>query len=167
MYYSKKSSTPVGLIHLIASDKGLWACLFESHRPGKVELPEDLEASHDHPILLQAENELQEYFAKKRQTFSVPLDFGVASAFRLSVWQSLLKIPYGQTFSYGEQAQKLLGCVKSVRAVAHANSKNRLAIIVPCHRVIAASGQLHGYAGGLDKKRQLLEWEGALGLAMA
>ncbi|MGE3801039.1 MAG: methylated-DNA--[protein]-cysteine S-methyltransferase [Candidatus Kapaibacterium sp.] len=103
--------------------------------------------------------ELAEYFAGKRQRFSLPLHTP-GTPFQQSVWNALIDIPFGETRSYGWLAQKL-GDPKSVRAVAHANGQNRIAIIIPCHRVIGADGSLTGYAGGLERKKKLLLLEGA------
>ena len=102
-------------------------------------------------------SELAEYFAGQRQTFSVPLDL-LGTDFQLRVWNALLQIPYGETWSYGQQARHL-GQPTASRAVAAANGQNKVSIIVPCHRVIGSSGQLTGYGGGLPRKQFLLELE--------
>jgi len=101
--------------------------------------------------------ELDEYFEGKRKSFSIPLLF-VGSTFQKSVWNALLAIPYGTTKSYKAQAQ-ILGDSKKVRAVANANGANAMAIIVPCHRVVASDGGLGGYAGGIETKIKLLDIE--------
>ena len=108
----------------------------------------------------QACAQLQEYFAGKRTTFDLPLAAS-GTTFQQQVWQALLTIPYGKTCSYGDIA-RAIGNPKGVRAVGLANGKNPLAIVVPCHRVIGADGKLTGYAGGLNRKQQLLALEGAL-----
>lgn len=105
----------------------------------------------------QLETELQEYFAGTRRTFTVQL-YTPGNNFAQSVWNSLLKIPYGRTLSYKEQAAMMKN-PKAIRAIASANGRNRLAIIVPCHRVIGSDGSLTGYAGGIDKKKWLLQFE--------
>ncbi|MCB0710801.1 MAG: methylated-DNA--[protein]-cysteine S-methyltransferase [Ignavibacteriae bacterium] len=110
-------------------------------------------------IIEQTTLELTEYFAGQRQQFSLPL-FTPGTPFQQSVWHALIEIPFGETRSYGWLAHKL-GDPKSVRAVAHANGQNRIAIIIPCHRVIGADGSLTGYAGGLERKKKLLQLEGA------
>lgn len=156
MLYRKKISTVLGPLTLVASDKGLHSLLFE-HENFKTRFSESQE-SNDHKFIRQCENELKEYFAGKRMEFSVPLD-PVGTDFQKSVWAELKKIPYGKTISYSQQAENM-GKKSSVRAVAAANGRNPIAIIVPCHRVIASTGHLHGYAGGLDFKRKLLEIEG-------
>ncbi len=101
--------------------------------------------------------QLAEYFAGDRQQFDVPLKLA-GTAFQLRVWQELVRIPFGTTISYAQLAQRL-GNPTASRAVGHANGRNPISIIVPCHRVIGADGKLAGYAGGVDKKRWLLAWE--------
>lgn len=104
-----------------------------------------------------AAQELDEFFAKRRQVFDLPLLFA-GTDFQQQVWRNLLKIPYGQTLSY-RQTANLLGMPEAVRAIANANGANALSIIVPCHRVIGHNGSLTGYGGGLAAKRFLLELE--------
>lgn len=104
-----------------------------------------------------AAQELDEFFAKRRQVFDLPLLFA-GTDFQQKVWSNLLKIPYGQTLSY-RQTASLLGMPEAVRAIANANGANALSIIVPCHRVIGHNGSLTGYGGGLAAKRFLLELE--------
>ena len=101
-----------------------------------------------------------EYFAGKRQNFSLPLELE-GTEFQKKVWQALQKIPYGQTKTYGQIAKEI-GKKKAVRAVGNANHNNPIAIIIPCHRVIGANGKLTGYHGGLEKKEFLLTLEKAL-----
>lgn len=101
--------------------------------------------------------QLNEYFTKKRKTFEIPLQM-VGSPFQVKCWKELLKIPYGQTISYKEQAIRIEN-EKAYRAVANANSQNMIDILVPCHRVISHDGTLGGYNGGLDKKEFLLKLE--------
>ncbi len=108
--------------------------------------------------LQQLERELREYFSGDRREFTVPLDLR-GTEFEKSVWNALLKIPYGQTKSYGQIAIEL-GKPKAVRAVGRANGANNIPILIPCHRVISASGTLHGYTGGLWRKQKLLAVEG-------
>ena len=104
---------------------------------------------------------LDDYFAGKRLEFDLPLS-PAGTAFQQQVWQELVKIPFGVTITYLQLAKRL-GNVKSIRAAASANGKNPLAIIIPCHRVVGAGGQLTGYAGGLHRKKWLLEHEGKFG----
>ena len=108
--------------------------------------------------IIDCKNQLEEYFDRKREDFKLKIDYGDASDFYKSVWEELLRIPYGHTTSYSAIAEKL-GDSKKVRAVGQANGKNPFTIIVPCHRVIAKNGDLQGYYYGLDMKRKLLELE--------
>jgi O-6-methylguanine DNA methyltransferase len=101
--------------------------------------------------------QLKQYFARQRREFQLPLDYP-GTAFQERVWATLLQIPYGQTWSYLDMAQRL-GDVKATRAVGTANGANPIAIVIPCHRVINASGELGGYGGGLWRKRILLDLE--------
>lgn len=110
------------------------------------------------PVIEEAERQLEEYFSRERQSFEIPLLL-VGTEFQKMVWQTLMKIPYGHTISYRQQAQ-MMGRPKAVRAVANANAHNALSIIIPCHRVVGANGKLTGYAGGLRAKDLLLEREG-------
>lgn len=108
-------------------------------------------------VIEKAIAELDDYFARRRTTFDIPLLF-FGTDFQKRVWSKLLEIPYGQTISYGEMARQL-GCPKAVRAVANANGANAISIFAPCHRVIGSNNKLGGYAGGLEAKRILLEVE--------
>ncbi len=109
-------------------------------------------------IVRQAEQELREYFAGRRRTFTVKLDLE-GTEFQRKAWQAMRKIPFGETISYGDQARKV-GKPKAYRAVGSANGKNPIPIIVPCHRVLASDGSLGGYSLGLSMKRRLLALEG-------
>lgn len=148
--------TVLGKLKLIASDDGLAAILWENDKPARVRLG-TLTENKSHPLLLQAERELAEYLDGKRKTFSVKLD-PAGTPFQSKVWKALEKIPFGETCSYGAIA-KQIGKVKAVRAVGAAIGRNPLSVIVPCHRVIGASGDLTGFAGGLKTKKFLLELE--------
>ena len=110
-----------------------------------------------HRILDLAEKDFRDYFAKKLKAPKTPLA-GRGTAFQKKVWQGLQRIPHGETRSYGELA-KSVGKPAAVRAVGMANARNPIAILVPCHRVIGANGTLTGYAGGVDRKKWLLEHE--------
>jgi O-6-methylguanine DNA methyltransferase len=101
--------------------------------------------------------ELNDYFVGKRREFSLPLDLR-GTGFQLACWRALLEIPYGETRSYRDMAQAI-GHPHAYRAVGMSNNRNPIAIVVPCHRVIASSGSLCGYGGGLDIKRKLLDLE--------
>lgn len=109
-------------------------------------------------IILKAVKQLEEYFAGKRQDFDLPLDFSEATDYYRKVWEELVNIPYGRTTSYQFIAEKL-GDKNAIRAVGQANRRNPIAIVVPCHRVIAKNGDLQGYFYGLDFKRKLLALE--------
>mgnify|MGYP002508067362 len=111
-------------------------------------------------LLKKTEQQILEYFDGKRQNFSLPIA-PEGTVFQKKVWKALQNIPYGQTRSYGEIAREIGQCNAS-RAVGNANHNNPIAIIIPCHRVIGATGKLTGYYGGLDKKEFLLKLEGAL-----
>jgi methylated-DNA-[protein]-cysteine S-methyltransferase len=152
----KTMESPIGKLKLIASEKGLVAILWENDNPRRVRLSE-LVADDAHPVLAEAERQLSEYFAGKRKTFSVALDMR-GTSFQKDVWEALLAIPFGETRSYGQLA-KALGNPRASRAVGAANGKNPLSIVVPCHRVIGASGKLTGFAGGLEAKAHLLRLE--------
>jgi len=108
-------------------------------------------------VLESIQEELQKYFSGKLQKFKTPIKL-LGSEFQKEVWQALQQIPYGQTCSYQELAQKM-NRPKAVRALANATGANQLAIIVPCHRVIRANGDLGGYGGGIERKKKLLELE--------
>lgn len=108
-------------------------------------------------VIEKAERQLGEFFTGKRKEFSVPLLF-VGTDFQKTVWNELLKIPFGKTVSYGEMAQRI-GMPKAVRAVANANGANSMSIFAPCHRVIGSDRSLTGYGGGLPAKKYLLELE--------
>jgi O-6-methylguanine DNA methyltransferase len=109
------------------------------------------------PLLSQLAGELAEYFAGQRRCFELPLDFA-GTEFQRSVWRLLLQIPYGVTWSYRDMAERL-GDLKALRAVGGANGANPLAIVIPCHRVINAGGELGGYGGGAWRKQLLLDLE--------
>ena len=152
----KVMESPVGKLKLVASDKGLVAILWEKDSPRRVRLSAPV-ANEQHPILVKTERQLDEYFAGKRKAFSVALDMR-GTRFQKDVWEALLAIPFGETRSYGQLA-KQLGNPQASRAVGAANGKNPVSIIVPCHRVIGSSGNLTGFAGGLDTKAHLLGLE--------
>jgi methylated-DNA-[protein]-cysteine S-methyltransferase len=110
-----------------------------------------------HCVLVDTATQLQEYFRGTRQQFDLPITF-VGTDFETQVWTALLDIPYGHTCTYGQQA-KYLGMPSASRAVGAANGRNFISIIVPCHRVVGATGSLTGYGGGVDRKARLLEHE--------
>lgn len=148
--------SPVGQLKLIASDTALLAVLWDSDKPSRVFLQEITE-NPQHPILLKAQQQLQEYFSGQRQVFDLPLEF-IGTGFQKKVWAALLKIPFGETRSYLDIAQAIDN-PKAVRAVGAANGKNPISIIAPCHRVIGKNGALVGFGGGLENKTILLDLE--------
>ena len=157
--------TPVGELILTASDAALTGVYFPTSRRGTPPTHHAnwTESQGDTPsgkILARTAAQLTEYFGGQRTTFDVPLE-ACGSPFEHRVWNALRTIPYGTTTSYGELARRL-GDPKGSRAIGTANGKNPIPIIVPCHRVIGANGELTGFGGGLDTKRWLLEHEGAL-----
>lgn len=155
-YAYKTIPSPIGELKLVASDKGLAAILWENDDPSHFRLAPVAE-DRNHPILMETERQLKDYFAGERKTFSVVLDLG-GTEFQKEVWAALLTIPCGETRSYGQIASQI-GKPKAVRAVGAANGKNPCPIIVPCHRVIGSTGKLTGFGGGLEAKAYLLELE--------
>jgi methylated-DNA-[protein]-cysteine S-methyltransferase len=155
-YSYKTMKSPVGRLKLIASEHGLAAILWENDDPKRVRLAPLVE-DENHPVLLKAERQLNDYFAGKLKKFSLRFDFA-GTEFQKEVWRALATIPFGETRSYGEIARQI-GRPKAVRAVGAANGRNPISIIVPCHRVIGSSGKLTGFAGGLETKAFLLKTE--------
>jgi methylated-DNA-[protein]-cysteine S-methyltransferase len=141
--------TPIGPLVLSAEDGRLSGVAFAA----------SAEARSTDPLLLEAEAQLHAYFAGQLRRFELPLA-PRGTSFQLSVWKTLLEIPYGSTTTYSELAAAI-GRPSACRAVGAANGRNPLAVIVPCHRVIGASGALTGYGGGLERKRRLLALEAA------
>lgn len=157
--------SPVGELVLTSSDAGLTGIYFGTsrHGPPPLESPDWVEDDGRGPasaILARTRLQLEEYFAGTRTTFDVPLE-ATGTTFEQRVWGALRAIPYGTTTSYGALARQL-GDPRATRAVGAANGKNPIPIIVPCHRVVGARGELTGFGGGIDRKRWLLEHEGAL-----
>jgi methylated-DNA-[protein]-cysteine S-methyltransferase len=155
-YYSKTINSPVGKLKLFASNEALVGILWEREKPNRTHIEHSVEKI-DHPILVETEKQLNEYFNGARKRFDIKLEF-IGTDFQKQVWQALLTIPYGETRSYGQIAVQLNN-PKSVRAVGAANGKNPISIIAPCHRVIGASGSLTGFAGGMENKEILLKLE--------
>jgi methylated-DNA-[protein]-cysteine S-methyltransferase len=154
--------SPVGDLTLTASETGLTGVWFPTSRHPKprVEGRDDDGSGPAGALLAVARHQLEQYFAGSRSAFDIPLE-PQGSAFEVRVWDLLRTIPYGTTTTYGDLARRL-GDVKASRAVGLANGKNPIPIIIPCHRVLGANGELTGFGGGLDRKRWLLEHEGAL-----
>ncbi|MGR0279153.1 bifunctional transcriptional activator/DNA repair enzyme AdaA [Marinomonas dokdonensis] len=156
-------TTPLGPMFVCASESGICLLEFVDRRMLETEF-EDIQKRFKAPIvngenqhIKQLKQELEEYFSGQRGVFDVHLDTP-GTDFQQQVWQALQKIPYGHTASYQQQATSLNN-PKAVRAVARANGMNRVAIVIPCHRVIGKDGSLTGYAGGLERKRWLLDHE--------
>ena len=157
-YHFKTIWSPVGELTLVADERGLAAILWENDKPDRVRLGA-LREKADHPVLVETERQLGEYFAGTRRTFDVPLSFA-GTDFQKRVWAALLAIPFGETRSYGEIADQL-GAPGASRAVGAANGRNPISIIAPCHRVVGSTGKLTGFAGGLEAKAFLLDLEQA------
>jgi methylated-DNA-[protein]-cysteine S-methyltransferase len=155
-YSYKTMKSPVGRLKLVASERGLAAILWENDDPKRVRLAPLVE-DKNHPVLLEAERQLNDYFAGKLKKFSLRFDFA-GTEFQKEVWRALAAIPFGETRSYGDIARQI-GRPKAVRAVGAANGRNPISIIVPCHRVIGSNGKLTGFAGGLETKAFLLKTE--------
>jgi methylated-DNA-[protein]-cysteine S-methyltransferase len=150
--YEALLPSPIGPLYVAADDHGLTKLYTDGHR---LHTPAHADDGHFEDVARQ----LDEYFARERTEFDLPLSQH-GTPFELDVWNALRRIPYGETRSYGDLAREL-GSV--ARAVGRANGRNQISIIVPCHRVIGANGSLTGYAGGLDAKRALLEHEQGVG----
>ncbi len=151
-------ASPLGLLTVLASDNGVHAIAFGSDQTEQAKI--NFPRAADHPIINAAVEQLAMYFEGALKIFDLPLDLR-GTDFQKQVWKLLLEIPFGETRTYGDIACTL-GNVGASQAVGAANGKNPVAIVVPCHRVIGASGHLTGYAGGMEKKRFLLTHEGAI-----
>jgi methylated-DNA-[protein]-cysteine S-methyltransferase len=152
------ADSPVGRLQLVVSDQGIVALYFADHRRAREHDAVDRE---HHPVLDSARRELAEYFAAARTRFDTPLAAAPLRAgtdFQHAVWGALLAIPFGETRTYTDIARSI-GRPSAVRAVGAANALNPISILVPCHRVVGASGALTGYAGGVETKRWLLAHE--------
>jgi methylated-DNA-[protein]-cysteine S-methyltransferase len=146
--YTTYYDSPLGILQLQCSDKFLKSLSFEEEKKSPVK---------DHKLLQSCSKQLDEYFSGKRKAFNLPLNQD-GTEFQQQVWKLLCNISYGRTISYLELSRQF-GNLKAIRAVASANGKNNIAIIVPCHRVIGSDQSLTGYAGGLWRKQWLLEHE--------
>ncbi|MEM8902903.1 MAG: methylated-DNA--[protein]-cysteine S-methyltransferase [Actinomycetota bacterium] len=156
MLRTRSVPSPVGELRLVASDVGLRAVLWPDEDDDRVRFDDDL-VEADHPVLDAAASQLAEYFDGDRTEFDLPLD-PHGTEFQVAAWKALAEIPYGETATYSEQAERI-GRPTAVRAVGAANGRNPLSIVLPCHRVVGADGSLTGFAGGLDAKRLLLDHE--------
>lgn len=155
--YYQTYSSPINNIYIAASDEHLLSIAVDGNWERiKHSLGEPTHQSN--PVIEETKQQLEEYFTGKRRIFDLPIAFNSGTEFQRSAWNALLGIPYGESRSYSEQAIAIQK-PKAVRAIGHSNSLNPISIVVPCHRVIAKSGKLAGYAGGLDMKRYLLDLE--------
>ncbi|WP_150468138.1 methylated-DNA--[protein]-cysteine S-methyltransferase [Francisella sp. SYW-9] len=161
-FFIQEIKTPIGTIIAIADNEYLYTCCHI--KDSKIQSIEKLLKAYSARLSFQKNNilekvkfELDQYFSKKLKKFSIPIKL-TGTEFQKQVWQELLKIPYGKTISYQQEAINI-GKPTAFRAVANANGKNLLPIIIPCHRVINANGKLGGYTGGLEKKVLLLRLE--------
>jgi len=155
--------TPIGELLVVASDRGLAAISYQTDpeesldRLARIAGPRVLRSPRS---VDAARRELDEYFAGKRRSFDLALDLRALPPFTVSVLGELARVPYGETTTYGALARRV-GHPKAARAVGTVMHRNRVPIVLPCHRVVGSTGDLTGYAGGLDRKRTLLELEGA------
>jgi methylated-DNA-[protein]-cysteine S-methyltransferase len=149
-------ASPVGTLKLVATETSLVAVVWRDEGAAGVQIHEARE-SHSHPVLNATRDQLEAYFAGERRAFDLPLELR-GTDFQRRAWAALQTIPFGETRTYGDMA-RLIGRPTAVRAVGAANGRNPISIIVPCHRVIGASGGLTGFGGGLPNKAKLLEHE--------
>jgi methylated-DNA-[protein]-cysteine S-methyltransferase len=161
--YVSELNTPIGTLHLASSDKGV-VCISLSGKENLLKdlerLVPDMELEENDSKNKKVIRQLREYFSGTRQAFDLPLHL-IGTEFHKLVWRQLCQVPFGQTASYKEIAERI-GRAKATRAVGQANHRNPIPIIIPCHRVIGANGHLVGFGGGLDMKRFLLSHEGGL-----
>ncbi len=146
--------SPVGRLLVLGDDQFVTGIYFPQHKRSPVVA--DRWPQKDEPFA-EVREQLAEYFAGERQQFDVPLRL-IGTPFQQRVWQALAQIPFGETISYAQLATRV-GQPTASRAVGNANGRNPLSILVPCHRIVGASGKLTGYAGGLENKEWLLAWE--------
>ena len=147
VYYS----SPIGVIKIEGSNQGIEVVEFID-KYDKIDTEEVIDENTSLAL-----KELEEYFNNKRKKFTVKINME-GTEFQKKVWQELLNIPYGKVASYKRIAE-IIGNPKAARAVGNANNKNKIAIIIPCHRVIGSNNKLIGYAGGINRKKYLLELE--------
>ena len=152
--------SPIGLLVIVAADDRIAAIHFDGQGIERFRRGTPVRADA-WPVLTEARRQLTDYFAGRRRDFDLPLDFG-GTEFQRSVWETLLTIPYGETWSYARVAE-LLGKPTATRAVGAANGQNPIPIVSPCHRVIGKNGSLTGFGGGLPLKEKLLALESGQG----
>lgn len=156
MDVAKSVDTPIGTLRLVAREDSLIGVYFPEHEPSPV-FGADARECDDEPVLVRAAAQLDQYLTAKRSNFDVPVTM-LGTPFQQDVWNALRTIPFGECVSYRALAERI-GRPTSIRAVGSANARNPLSIIVPCHRVIGSDGSLVGYAGGISRKRWLLDLE--------
>ena len=149
MVFTSNYDSPLGILQISCTDQAITALLFMNEKIKRV--------ADVHPLLRECASQLDEYFTGHRRQFDLPLQ-QEGTTFQKKIWDLLYKIPFGKTISYNDLARQY-GDLKAIRAAASANGRNNLAIIVPCHRVIGSDQSLTGYAGGLWRKKWLLEHE--------
>ena len=162
MFSSKNITTPIGEMLAIRTEKGLCLLEFLDGKTTEKQLKElgdidEIIEAEDDILLNNLEQELKLYFEGNLKEFKTPIDF-IGTDFQKKVWEELVKIPFGETRSYKAQSIAV-GDILAIRAVANANGKNKISILVPCHRVIGSDGSLTGFAGGKHRKQFLLELE--------
>jgi methylated-DNA-[protein]-cysteine S-methyltransferase len=158
MIYYTEHPSPLGKLLLAATDRGLCGLYFEEHK--YFNGPGSWERDPSHPHLQAAVQQLDEYFSRARTDFDIALDVS-GTDFQRAVWSALRRLPFGSTSSYQAIARHIAN-PKAIRAAGTAIGRNPVSIIVPCHRVLGATGELSGYAGGLERKRHLLAHEGVV-----
>lgn len=162
MLYTSHYTSPLGGMTLVSDGTALVGLYFD----GQKYAAEGLDATRTQknlPIFEEARRWLDVYFSGRKPDFTPPTA-PAGTAFQQSVWEILRTIPYGQTVTYGAIARRIeqnTGCRMSAQAVGGAVGRNPISILIPCHRVVGTNGSLTGYAGGIDKKERLLQWEGA------
>lgn len=163
IFWTRMHDTPLGDIILVEEDGKLKEISISKQNESDRGIQDRLEAldpdvyQQDSPFLNRVESELREYFTGERETFDIPVTFA-GTEFQEKVWEVIASIPFGETLSYGEIADKI-EIPNAARAIGNACGNNPIPIIVPCHRVLASNGKLGGYSSGLDNKRTLLSLE--------
>lgn len=159
MFFHHKMETLAGTLLLVTDEDSVHAIAFPEAW-SEMDARFFPRAAGEPAVMRQLKNELSEYFAGDRKKFSVPVSLS-GTEFQVKAWNALKKVPYGKTWSYQDQALAM-GAPKATRAVGSANNKNPICIIYPCHRIIAKTGKLHGFASDVRIKEALLRLEGAL-----
>ena len=157
-YFQSSIATPIGKMNCLASNSGISLLLFEDNAKEFKQIVSTSNVTEGENHHLSAlKRELSAYFEGTLKSFNVELDF-IGSTFQKDVWSRLMKIPYGATMTYGQLADDM-GDRKKIRAVANANARNQIMIIIPCHRIIGSGSKLTGYRGGIERKRWLINFE--------